>query len=367
MKKKRKWLCILLTGCLTAGMLIGCGKAEEPSAEQEEISGQAEASDTSNQNNVAEDGGKTTLRVAVQSFYCSSLMGLIEKEGWADEYGLELEYSVFSSGATINEAMGEWDVAVTGGAFIYALANYDCKLIAHQIDGAGDAVFVAREGSELAEVYESGDQAKLAELVKGSTILTNIGISGHYGLMLWLEGMGISSEDVSFISQDMATIYASWTAGEGDIAVLTFPYKTMVENSVVIGDFDKAGASMYEATVCTNSIYNSNPEAVTDFVRLLYRACDALAADPDLAYQTVSQWYADCGKEVEESDLQNELSMKPFITSKEAKEMDLTEFAASYGTYLSGQGLIEPDRLEVITENCANEILENALSDPIFD
>lgn len=363
MKSTKRWLSILLAGILVLGTLTGCGNAQTPSEGQ----ASSEPTETEKEPAEEEETETTTLRVAVQSFYCSSLMGLIEEEGWAQEYGLELEYSVFSSGATINEAMGEWDVAVTGGAFIYALANYDCKLIAHQIDGAGDAVFVAREGSELAEAYESGDQEKLAELVKGSTILTNIGISGHYGLMLWLENMGLSSEDVSFINQDMATIYASWTAGEGDIAVLTFPYKTMVENSVVIGDFDKAGAKMYEATVCTNEIYKNNPEAVVNFVKLIYRACDALHADPDLAYQTVSKWYADYGKEVEESDLRNELEMKPFITSKEAKEMDLTEFATSYGTYLSGQGLIEPDRVESITENCANEILNEALSDPIFD
>lgn len=89
--------------------------------------------------NKNEDGGgdaaSEPLRVAVQSFYCSSMAQYIQDQGLAEQAGLDIEWIVFNGGAAINEAMGEWDVSVTGGAFVYALANYGCKLVAHQVNG----------------------------------------------------------------------------------------------------------------------------------------------------------------------------------------------------------------------------------------
>lgn len=338
MKKK---ISLLLTACLMTSLFSGV----EAKADTEE---------------------KTKLRVAVQSYYCSSVVELIQEEGWADDYNLELEYSVFSSGPTINEAMGEWDIAVTGGAFIYAVANYDCKLIAHQIDGTAYNDIVAREGTEIAEAFEEGDNEKLAELVKGTTILTNVGITGHYGLILWLQSLGLTADDVNFVSQDMSTIYASWIAGEGDLALLTFPYDTMVEESVIVGSLESAGGHMYEATVCTKDAYEKHYDAVVDFVKLVYRACDALAADEELAKKTAENWYVNNGKELDQETIYGEVMAKPYITSDQAKSIDLTEFATSYGKYLVEQGLMEADRVDAITENCANDVVTAALSDEVF-
>lgn len=365
---KRHVACLMAV-CMVGSILAGCGGNTDVKGTVttgSEVSAGSEVSIGSEVS--AEDPAeKTTLRVAVQSYYCSSLMELVDSQGWADEYNLNLEYSVFSSGATINEAMGEWDVAVTGGAFIYALANYDCKLVAHQIDGTGQNDILARAGTEIAEASAAGDYAKLAELVKGTTILTNVGITGHYGLILWLQNLGLTSEDVNFVSQDMSTIYSSWVAGEGDLAVLTFPYNQMVENSLVVGSLESAGGNMYEGVVCTKNAYENKHDAVVNFIKMIYRATDTLSADSELALLTVKNWYTRNGKELDEDVVKGELDTKPFISSAAAKNIDLTEFTQSYGEYLVGQGLIEADRLEIITSNCANDILKEALSDAIFD
>lgn len=361
----RRNVVFLLVACMVGTLLTGCGGSTAPKETVKQNAAPSAASNAAASENAPAE--KTKLRVAVQSYYCSSLMGLVDAEGWADDYNLDLEYSVFSSGATINEAMGEWDVAVTGGAFIYALANYDCKLVAHQIDGTGQNDIFAREGTEIAEAAKAGDNAKLAELVKGTTILTNVGITGHYGLILWLQNLGLTSNDVNFVSQDMSTIYSSWIAGEGDIAVVTFPYNQMVENSTVIGSLESAGGHMYESVVCTKDAYANKRDAIVDFVKLIYRASDALAADPDLTFKTVKEWYVTNGKDLSDDDVHGEVDTKPFITSDTAKTIDLTDFASSYGQYLVGQGLIEEDKLETITSNCANDILNEALSDEIFN
>ena len=308
-------------------------------------------------------GENDPLIVAVQSYYCSAPVGLIMENNWSEEYDCPFEIKVFNGGAPINEAMGEWDISVTGGAFIYALANYDCKLVAHQIDGTGGNDIMARDGDPIWDAL--GDTEKTADVVKGSTILTNVGTTGHYALTLWLDHLGLSATDVNLISQDFANVYASWIAGEGDYCVLTPPYSH--ENweergSRVVTSLTEEGGKLYEATVCTKDAYENRYDDVVKFVEMLYRACNELAADSDLAFKTVQDWYVDCGKEIEDDVIQGELDTKPFVTSEEAAQMDLTEFAVDYGEYYVDQGLIESDRVEVIKENCASDLFEEAVA-----
>lgn len=310
-----------------------------------------------------EGGENDPLVVAVQSYYCSFPVGLMLEEKMADEFDCPFEIEVFSSGATINEAMGEWDVAVTGGAFVYALANYDCKLIAHQLDGTGNNDILARKDNPILDVL--GDKEAMAEIVKGSTILTNIGTTGHYALTLWLKNMGLESSDVNLVSQEFANVYASWMAGEGDFAVLCAPYCNYDWDelgSEKIATLESEGGHLYEATVCTADAYENRYDDVVKFVQMLYTACDELAADPQLTFDTAKQWYTDWGREISDEELQAEVDAKPVFTSDYAKQIDLTEFAVSYAEYFADQGLIEKDRVETVKENCANDLLEDALA-----
>lgn len=336
---------VILVVMMSVLLVIGCGKE----------SGQADGS--------TKEAEKEPLVVAVQSYYCSSPVGLILAENMAEKYDCPFEIEVFSSGATINEAMGEWDIAVTGGAFIYALANYDCKLIGHQLDGTGNNDIMARDGDPILDVL--GDKEKMAECVKGSTILTNVGTTGHYALTLWLKNMGLESGDVNLVSQEFANVYSSWIAGEGDFCVLCAPYCNYDWDelgSKVVGTLESEGGHLYEATVCTADAYENRYDDVVKFVEMLYEACDKLAADEDLAFDTVKNWYADYGKEISDEDVQAELDAKPFFTSDDAKNIVLTDFAKSYGEYFIEQGLIEADRIDTIEKNCASDVLEDALS-----
>ena len=123
----KRWIAFLLMLTMMIGLLSGCGGksgGSDTKAPEAEASG-------------AEDNGSEPLRVAVQSFYCSAMVEYIQENKLDEAAGLNIEWVVFNGGAPINEAMGEWDIAVTGGAFVYALANYDCRLVAHQVNGTG--------------------------------------------------------------------------------------------------------------------------------------------------------------------------------------------------------------------------------------
>ncbi len=344
-----------LSMLLTLGMLIACFAGCAAPAPAPQAQGGSAPSQTS--------GGaaapKAPLRIAVQSMYASYPVGVILAEEMAKDYGLELEILVFSSGATINEAMGQWDIAVTGGAFVYALANYDCKLIAHQLDGTACNDFVCRPDSKYAAVKD--DPAALKEAVKGSNVLCNVGTTGHYAFTLWLEKMGLNPEDVNFMSMDFATVYSSWMAGEGDLCVMVAPYVNYDHGGVTLGSLAEAGGNLYEATVCTKQAYEERYDDVVAFVEMLYKACDKLAADENLAFETAKAWYIDHGKEMADSEVLAEVEAKPVFTSSYAKTLDLTTFAVSYAQYFIDRELIEADKLEAVKANCANDVLLDAM------
>ena len=316
--------------------------------------------------NKNEDGGgdaaSEPLRVAVQSFYCSSMAQYIQDQGLAEQAGLDIEWIVFNGGAAINEAMGEWDVSVTGGAFVYALANYGCKLVAHQVNGTDGNYVCARNGDPL---IDAETPEEMADLVLGKTLLTCIGTTGHYTLNLWLESIGLSPDECQIMNLEIANVYSSWVAGEGDYCVLTEPYcyYDMDEmNTTVVATLDSIGGELYEATVCTKDAYENRYDDVVKFVEILYQACDALAADEDLAVQTVVDWYTNCGKTLAPEEARTSIQGKPMITSEEAKQIALGEFAESYAAWYAEQELIDQTGLENVKNNIASDVFTDALA-----
>lgn len=311
------------------------------------------------------------LRVAVQSFYCSSPVGLIMERGWDKEAGIPFEISVFNGGAPINEAMaaGLWDVAVTGGAFIFAMSNYDAKLIASQIDGRGGNYIFAKKGSPLLgtkgynpkypDVYGSPETAK------GMTLLLNAGTTSQYTAQIWMDAIGIKPEDVNVVSMDFAQMYQAFVAGQGDAASLAPPQSYLDPDSQgwqMVASLENLNGNLFEATVATKEAYDTRKEDLAKFVELLYRANDELNADPQLKFDTVKKWYSDNGKTLTDEQINSEINTKPFIGSEQARKMDLGAFAVQYGEFYVSIGKIEPEKLENIKAGVANDVFQDGLA-----
>ena len=346
----KKTLALLLTFVMSLSLLTGCGAKKEDAAPA--ASGNAAVSETVS---------AEPLTVAVQSFYCSSMVEYIQANELDKAAGLDIEWLVFNGGAPINEAMGEWDIAVTGGAFVYALANYDCRLVAHQVNGTDGNYVVARKGDPLTEAKTPEE---MAECVRGKTLLTCIGTTGHYTLNLWLESIGVSPDECEIMNLEIANVYSSWVAGEGDYAVLTEPYcyYDMDEmNTEIVATLESIGGELFESTVCTAKAYETRYDDVVKFVDLLYQACDALAADEELAVETVVNWYTNCGKTLTPEEALTSIQGKPFISSEEAKGITLGEFATSYASWFESRELIDATGLENVKANIASDVFSDAL------
>ena len=364
----KKLTVLILAVCICFSLLVGCGNQTGPAGTQSGTtstpSGTQQSGSTGSNSGTVEN--KKPLRVAVMSFYCSSLLDVILEENWPEKDNLPIEYLMFSNGATINEAMGEWDVAITGGAFIYALANYDCKLIAHQIDGTNGNNVMARVGDPIIDTRGAvvPGICGTPEIVEGKTILTAFGTTAHYTLLQWLQKIGADPNKCNFINQDQATVYQSWVAGEGDYCVLTAPYcfYDWTGDSEVLATLRDVGGQLMEACIATKDAYENRYEDVVTFVEWIYRATNKLAADKDYASRIVKNYYMNAGKNVSDEDVLAEINNKPFITSDMAKQLNFGEFAISYGDYYIEQGMIDPSRRDAIKQNIAADVFQDALS-----
>ena len=98
------------------------------------------------------------------------------------------------------------------------------------------------------------------------------------------------------------------------------------------------------------------------FIDLLYQACDALAADEELAVETVVNWYTNCGKTLTPEDARTSVQGKPFISSEEAAGITLGEFAASYAAWFESRELIDATGLENVKANVAADVFADALA-----
>ncbi len=361
----KKYLAILIAVCMGLTILAGCSSPSTTTG-NEEPTEQAATEPQQAEDAQAPVEPKEPLRIAVMGFYCSCPLDVIIEQGWSERDNLPIETVIFSNGATINEAMGEWDVAITGGAFIYGLANLDQKLVAHQIDGTTGTAILAREGDPILDTFGAAgvpNVAGTAEILEGKTILTSFGTTVDYVMRQWLQAIGVDATKLNLVNQDQATVYQSWMAGEGDYAVLGAPYcyYDWTGESQVIGTLQDVGGKLMEACVATSDAYENRYDDVVTFTKWVYEATNMLAADGEYAFNISKGFYMGAGKDIADEDVQAELDNKPFVTSEMAKQLDLGAFAITYGEYLISQGMIDADRLEVIKAAIATDVFDAAL------
>ena len=343
MKKITLWMMVL---ALMTGML-GCGASASEEARP--------------------------LRVAVQSFYCSTPVGYIVDNGLDVEAGIPFEIVTFNGGAPINEAMaaGLWDVAVTGGAFIFAMAQYDAKLIGYQIDGTGgdgNAIYARNENpavkvqgfnAEFPEIYGSTDT------LKGQMVLQNTGTTSQYLAVNYLDAMGLAESDMQVVSLDFAQLYSSFATGQGDLSAMTSPHAYKAKNHedwTMMASLETLNAPLYEAMVCTEDAYNNRKEDIIKFVELIYQANDIIGKDEQSTFDAAKKWYTENGKDLPDEDILSEVQGKPIITSDMAREMDLSYFAMKYADFFIRCDKIEPDRRAVIEAGVCQDVLDAALN-----
>lgn len=220
-----------------------------------------------------EEGKGEVLKVGTMALTMGVPVLYAEEMGFFEEAGLNVSIELFATGAPINEAIAadQIDVAVSGFASVYSLANANCTWLADVNTTGGMGLFV-RPDSEFA-------QNPGAETLKGMKVLEPLGTAVQYMTESYAAQLGLAPADMDQVNMEFGPAYQAFTTGEGDAMAANPPYsyQLMDEGYVQLCSFDEAtGVDMCDGCFARNEVVEKRPEDVQLFVNCLIKAMDAL-------------------------------------------------------------------------------------------
>ena len=313
MKKISKSLALLLCVCLCIGVLLaGCGQKAVPT----------------------EDGKKmVTVPTSLQPCYNSVPMDIADKKGYFKSFGVTAPMQIFTSGGPQNEALaaGKWDIGMLGMAAALSSIRYDAKIIAvADYEGAAIKTLV-RKDSEILKVIQFDANGRpsfkpgAADAIKGKTIVTTVGTSGHYAVQTMLKALGLSFSDVKILNMDQPSAVAAFKAGQGDMATVWAPYTwpLLNEGAVSINDIVANGFELPAVILVRNAYYKdpANREAINNWLKAYFKGVDDMKGDKKVNTAATKSYLTDQGYEPTDKQLEAEIIDKPLFNLKE--QLDL--------------------------------------------
>lgn len=315
----------VLAGLLAVSMLLGtaaCGSEDSASK--------------------ADDGEKGAsagepLRVGTMPLAVGIPVLWAQEKGYFEEAGLNIDLELFSTGAPINEAIAadQLDIAVSGFASIYSLANDACTWLADVSCTGGNELY-ARADSPIAQGEKDGVVGN-ADALKGAKVLVQLGTSQQYMVESYAEQFGLAPEDINEVNMEIAAAYQAFSTGEGDIIAANAPYSYTLgeEGYVKLCDYSTATKErLVDGCFARNEVVEDRGEEVQLFVNCLVKAVDDLCKDKEARTEFTRQVYTDNGISFEEENL--------------AKEIDDTEYVGT--EMMQGSDYVFGEHFPGITE-----------------
>jgi len=205
-------------------------------------------------------------------------------EGYLDEHlgeeGIELNYTVFDSGAEANQALasGSIDFATMGNTnAITALArDLNVELVwIHEVLGENEAL-VVKNDSGIEEVEE----------LAGERIAVPFASTAHYILLNVLKEAEIE-EDVQLLDMQTAEIVAAWQRGDIKAAYSWQPtLQALLADGYTLTDSREMAEKGYitaNVEVVRTEFSEQYPELVAGFITAMNRAGDLYREEPQKA------------------------------------------------------------------------------------
>ncbi|MEG0750714.1 MAG: ABC transporter substrate-binding protein [Oscillospiraceae bacterium] len=290
----------------------------------------------------------------------------IEK-GYDIAEGFKIETSIYSLGAPMLEALASnlWDVGCigTGGAPM-SVTTYDCKIVADTTVNCNE-MFVRKDSKIAAVKGANKDFADVfgdAASAKGAKVLVPTGSVQQQLVLIWLEKIGLTQNDVEFVHMEPASAYQAFIAGEGDIIACAPPYNFQLRDEYIkAADFSMLGVRLADVVIVNPKSYDSQKELITKFLKVFYKASDELIADPELCAQKELEWKTDNGMTTTIEDCRLEVEATEMVSSKMAHEGLPGESIKMIAGFLADQGKIEKDLIKKFDTNLSDEYLKAAL------
>lgn len=293
-----------------------------------------------------------------------------DKEGKFEELGYDANILMFTSGPSQNEAMGagEWSIGALGtpGALSGAIA-YDSKIIGVSVDDSVSVDFYARPDDEIVTsgTHVEGNEGILgdAESWRGKTIIIPTATNIHLYLMVILEDLGLTQEDVNIVHMEVAQAYTAFQAGEGDIVGLWDPQSYFAEDDqdwVKVASSDVTGVKVPTVIVATEDTVNNHPEMIMDFLRVYFETSDELMADITLQEELLLEMQLDSGLTTDEKTAKRFVEDRPlptiqdnveWFTAAEGGQSPLEESIILAMEFFISQGSYTQEDLDRLIEN----------------
>lgn len=264
---KKRILTVITSIVMSIGLFAGCGQSSNASADAEE----------KNQ--------ATTLNVAVAQYNFPAIVAM-EKGFFEEEFGdeVELNVSLFTSGVTAIEAINAGDVDLGfWGDFPEVSANANnskIKLFACETEAVTSwANLYAQPSLGIASISD----------LKGHTVGYTVGTNSHKLLEVMLEESGLTDEDVELVSLDTKNIVPSLLSGSIDAAMVNARNAIDPEAATLVATSENyLGTQVF---LGGNSDYaEANPDIVTRYIKVLQRACEWIAENPEEAAEITAEF-----------------------------------------------------------------------------
>lgn len=292
------------------------------------------------------------------------------EKGFFKEAGLNVELSVFQTGAPINEAIAakQIDLAASGAATIFSLATGECTLLAELCSSGGMGIYV-RPNSDILKakgtVKERPEVYGSADSVKGKTILGQLGTSSQLNISKYAGLFGLGSKDYKIVHMDAGPALQAFLAGEGDALAAFPPYSFNAESSGMkkITSFEDAtGFSIIDPLFGRTKVIEERKEDVVKFVQCVIKANEALK-DDKLRAEFSMKFFADNGRTYSQKDMDSEIAVRKYLGKNEytGKSYVFGKCFTDQGDFYVENGKIKKEQVPNIFKSINPDYLNKAL------
>ena len=290
-------ICVLL---LVAGMSFAGGRGDRA------------ASDTSRPLNV----GVLVSTVGIPALFAHD-------QGWFEEAGLNVHLQIFATGVPVNEAIAarRLDMAMSGFASVYSLANGECVWLLDVNTTGGMGIFARRDSPVVAAGRNvQGFQNILGSTatVRGLTALGPVGTVAQFMVEGYANRLGLQSGELRTLNMEYVPAYQAFVAGQGDLNATNPPtsYTMADEGYVKVASFEDAtGVALMDGFFARTEIVRNRSDDVQKFVEVIIRAMDALQDENLRFHYTMARFIAN-GTNYTDEALRREIADRNYMGTR---------------------------------------------------
>ena len=315
--KCKKALAMVLSAAMVMG-ITACGSSEKKAATEGAVSSEA-----AEKNGAVKD--YEVLNVGTMALTCGIPVLYAEEQGYFKDAGLNVNIELFATGAPINEAIAanQIDIAVSGFASVYSLANAGCIWLA-DVNTTGGMGLFARADAPISQGEAKEGLIGSADDLKGIQIMEPLGTAVQYMTESYAEKYGLTPSDINQVNMEYASAYQAFTTGEGDAMAANPPYSYQLAEggyTKLCSFEDATGVNMCDGCFARGEIVEKRAEEVQLFIDCLVKAMDDMQDDA-LRSEYTRKIYDANAITCSDTDLAHEIEDRAYIGTEAMKAAD---------------------------------------------